>query len=303
MVPSFESFFLPFLQLMQDHKEHTLKELVSHCAKALNLTDDDKAERTKNGSTKVYDRTQWTGTYFKKAKVIESVGRGVYKITERGESLLKNSNGIIRRYDLDQYPEFCEFAYGNTKIESENNYVHSSKESKTPSEIIEEAHNELSNSLAEELLDIIKSKSAKYFERLVVKVLVEMGYGGSIEDAASVTQYSHDEGIDGIIKEDKLGLDKIYVQAKRYTDGSIGRKEIQSFVGALSGKGANKGIFITTSTFTKEAKEYTPASNIKVVLIDGEQLCKYMIEYNIGVSIKETYYVKRIDTDFFNEDE
>lgn len=128
-----------------------------------------------------------------------------------------------------------------------------------------------------------------------------MGYGGSFEDAASVTQYSHDEGIDGIIKEDKLGLDNIYVQAKRFDTGTVGRKEIQSFVGALSGKGATKGVFITTSTFTKEAKEYRPASNIKIVLIDGQQLCNYMIDFNIGVSTKQVYEVKRIDTDFFNE--
>ena len=128
-----------------------------------------------------------------------------------------------------------------------------------------------------------------------------MGYGGSFEDAASVTQYSHDEGIDGIIKEDKLGLDNIYVQAKRFDTGTVGRKEIQSFVGALSGKGATKGVFITTSTFTKEAREYRPASNIKIVLIDGQQLCNYMIDLNIGVSVKQVYEVKRIDTDFFNE--
>ena len=167
---------------------------------------------------------------------------------------------------------------------------------------MDEAYNEISEALTDELLSAIKKQSPRFFERLVIKLLVAMGYGGSFEDAASVTQYSHDEGIDGIIKEDKLGLDSVYVQAKRYDNGNIGRKEIQSFVGALSGKGATKGIFLTTSNFTQEAREYLPASNIKIILIDGKQLCNYMIEYNIGVSIKQIYEIKKIDSDFFEDE-
>lgn len=167
---------------------------------------------------------------------------------------------------------------------------------------MDDAYNEISESLIDDLLNAIKKQTPQFFERLVIKLLVAMGYGGSFKDAARVTQYSHDEGIDGIIKEDKLGLDSVYIQAKRYDNGTIGRKEIQSFVGALSGKGATKGIFLTTSTYTKEAIEYTPAPNIKIILIDGKQLCKYMIEYNIGVSTRQVYEIKRIDSDFFEEE-
>ena len=177
-----------------------------------------------------------------------------------------------------------------------------SLEEKTPSEKMSDAYNVISETLADELLIYVKRQSPKFFEKLVIRLLVAMGYGGSFEDAANVTQYSRDEGIDGVIKEDRLGLDKIYVQAKRYDSGVVGRKEIQSFVGALSGKGATKGIFITTSSFTKDALEYLPSSNIKIVLIDGAKLANYMIDYNIGVSVKQVYEIKRIDSDFFNEE-
>lgn len=167
---------------------------------------------------------------------------------------------------------------------------------------METSYKELRDELVNDLLAEIKSQSPLFFERLVIKLLVAMGYGGSFEDATNVTKYSHDEGIDGVIKEDKLGLDNIYIQAKRYDTGNVGRKELQSFVGALSGKGASKGIFITTSKFTKEASSYKPASHIKIVLIDGEQLANYMIDYNIGVSVRHTFEIKGVDSDFFIED-
>ncbi len=296
---------LPYLQGISDGNPHSTSEMAEYCANALKLTAEDKAEKTKKGNfSKYYDRTQWSGTYLRQAGLAEPCGRGKTKITALGKELLEKKPTLIDRKLLLQYPMFVEFQNRTNKTKSKTEHVATEENapSKTPQDIIDDAFTEMSDNLASELLAAIKNQSPKFFESLVIKLLVAMGYGGSFEDAASVTQYSHDEGIDGIIKEDKLGLDNIYVQAKRYDAGTIGRKEIQSFVGALSGKGATKGIFITTSTFTKEAKDYTPASNIKIVLIDGRQLCNYMIDYNIGVSIKQVYEVKKVDSDFFSEE-
>lgn len=305
MTPSFEYFMLPYLQGISDGNPHSTSEMAEYCANALKLTAADKAEKTKKGNfSKYYDRTQWSGTYLRQAGLAEPCGRGKTKITALGKELLEKKPTLIDRKLLLQYPMFVDFQNRTNKTKSKTEHVATEENapSKTPQDIIDDAFTEMSDNLASELLAAIKNQSPKFFESLVIKLLVAMGYGGSFEDAASVTQYSHDEGIDGIIKEDKLGLDNIYVQAKRYDAGTIGRKEIQSFVGALSGKGATKGIFITTSTFTKEAKDYTPASNIKIVLIDGRQLCNYMIDYNIGVSIKQVYEVKKVDSDFFSEE-
>lgn len=304
MIPNFESFILPYLICLKDGKVHTMLELTQFCATFLKLSDKDKEERTKNNNnTKLYDRTQWSGTYLRKAKLVEAVGRGAYIITKRGLDLLATNPSIINKKLLCQYPEFIAFSKAKkTHASVPSTRISNDILAKTPNEIMDEAYNEISEALIDELLSAIKKQSPRFFERLVIKLLVAMGYGGSFEDAVSVTQYSHDEGIDGIIKEDKLGLDSVYVQAKRYDNGNIGRKEIQSFVGALSGKGATKGIFLTTSNFTKEAREYLPASNIKIILIDGKQLCNYMIEYNIGVSSKQIYEIKKLDSDFFEEE-
>ncbi len=303
MVPKFENFLVPYLQLLSDEKPHTLKELVEYIATVLELSEEDKAERTKKGGiTKLYDRTQWSGTYLRKALLTEAVGRGVYIITKRGLDLIKTNPTNLDRKQLSKFPEFCDFIHKKKLDTSFPNPEVIENSDVTPFELMETSSKELRDELVGELLDEIKSQSPQFFERLVVKLLVAMGYGGSFEDAANVTKYSHDEGIDGVIKEDRLGLDNIYVQAKRYDTGNVGRKEIQSFVGALSGKGATKGIFITTSNFTKEARDYKPASNIKIVLIDGYQLANYKIDYNIGVSVRQTFEVKRIDSDFFTEE-
>lgn len=305
MVPNFESFMLPYLLCLKDGKEHTMSELTDYCAHYFKLSREDREERTKKGNnTKLYDRTQWSGTYMRKALLVESVKRGTYKITDRGSELLSTSPSHIDKKILSQYPEFIDFStkkkHGQLSQMLQDEQM--SLEEKTPSEKMSDAYNVISETLADELLIYVKRQSPKFFEKLVIRLLVAMGYGGSFEDAANVTQYSRDEGIDGVIKEDRLGLDKIYVQAKRYDSGVVGRKEIQSFVGALSGKGATKGIFITTSSFTKDALEYLPSSNIKIVLIDGAKLANYMIDYNIGVSVKQVYEIKRIDSDFFNEE-
>lgn len=302
MVPKFEYFILPYLLFLSDEKPHTLKDLTEFISSYLKLSDEDKVEMTKKGSfTKLYDRTQWSGTYLRKALLTEAVGKGKYVITKRGLDLLATNPTYIDRTLLSQYPEFLEFLGKKNSKEADDISTIEDTET-TPFELMEKSSRELRDELVNELLDAIKTQSPIFFEHLVIKLLVAMGYGGSFEDAANVTKYSHDEGIDGVIKEDRLGLDNIYIQAKRYDSGIVGRKEIQSFVGALSGKGATKGIFITTSTFTKDASDYKPASNIKIVLMDGQQLANYMIDYNIGVSVRQTFEVKRIDSDFFSEE-
>lgn len=302
MVPKFEYFILPYLLFLSDEKPHTLKDLTEFISSYLKLSDEDKVEMTKKGSfNKLYDRTQWSGTYLRKALLTEAVGKGKYVITKRGLDLLATNPTYIDRTLLSQYPEFLEFLGKKNSKEADDISTIEDTET-TPFELMEKSSRELRDELVNELLDAIKTQSPIFFEHLVIKLLVAMGYGGSFEDAANVTKYSHDEGIDGVIKEDRLGLDNIYIQAKRYDSGKVGRKEIQSFVGALSGKGATKGIFITTSTFTKDASDYKPASNIKIVLMDGQQLANYMIDYNIGVSVRQTFEVKRIDSDFFSEE-
>ena len=291
----------PYLLCLKDGKAHTMGELTEFCAQYLKLTDEDRKERTKKGSfTKLYDRTQWTGTYLRKAKAIESPQRGKYQIVPRGIELLEKFPAGVFVKSLQQFPEFLEFSKGS-KSDPNPEVMLESVDNKTPLEMIDDAFSELTKELAEELLQTIKAQTPQFFENLVVKLLVAMGYGGSLEDAASVTQLSHDEGIDGVIKEDRLGFDRIYVQAKRYGESPIGRKEIHSFVGALTGKGASKGVFITTSSFTKEALSYKPMNGIKIVLIDGVQLANYMIDLNLGVSVRQTYEIKKLDTDFFNE--
>ena len=303
MVPKFKCFILPCLKLLSDGQPHTLKELTESIANYLNLSEEDREERTKKGSvTKLYDRTKWSGTYLRKARLADSIGRGRYVITERGRNLLSKNPKYIDHGVLLQYSEFVDFAQKKNDKKPGDDPTLIAEYETTPFELMETSYKDLRDELVNDLLAEIKSQSPQFFEQLVLKLLVAMGYGGSFEDAANVTRFSHDEGIDGIIKEDRLGLDNIFIQAKRYDSGSVGRKEIQSFVGALSGKGASKGIFITTSKFTKEASTYRPASHIKIVLIDGEQLANYMIDYNIGVSIRQTFEIKGVDRDFFLED-
>ena len=207
----------------------------------------------------------------------------------------------LRVKQLKQYPEFVEFHSAGNKHDKEVDRSTNEDQSLTPEETFESAYQELRDSLASELLDSILNNTPEFFEHLVVKLLVKMGYGGSIKDAGQAIGRSGDEGIDGIIKEDKLGLDVIYIQAKRW-QGSVGRPEIQKFVGALHGQRAKKGVFITTGTFTKDAEQYVSTIDPKVVLIDGNRLVDLMIDYNLGVSTVDTYEIKKIDTDFFIEE-
>ena len=304
MVPTFDKFLYPVLKTLSDGREHTLKDLIKSLIEEFSLNNEDINETVKSGlETKLHNRMQWATTYLNKAGLVTRPMRGVNKITKLGQELLKKDIlDITPKYLSEHYSDFNKFATGNKKKDDVNLDKVIVNQDKTPSEVMEEAFDEIKSSLASELLNHVKEQSPQFFEKMVVQLLMAMGYGGSLEDAGTVTQLSHDEGIDGIIKEDKLGLDAIYIQAKRYDKGFVGRPEIQKFVGALSGQGATKGIFITTSSFTKEAMEFkSKAVGVKMVLVDGEQLCNLMIDYNIGVSPKQTFEIKRIDTDFFDE--
>ena len=304
MVPTFDKFLYPVLKTLSDGREHTLKDLIKSLIEEFSLNNEDINETVKSGlETKLHNRMQWATTYLNKAGLVTRPMRGVNKITKLGQELLKKGIlDITPKYLSEHYSDFNKFATGNKKKDDVNLDKVIVNQDKTPSEVMEEAFDEIKSSLASELLNHVKEQSPQFFEKMVVQLLMAMGYGGSLEDAGTVTQLSHDEGIDGIIKEDKLGLDAIYIQAKRYDKGFVGRPEIQKFVGALSGQGATKGIFITTSSFTKEAMEFkSKAVGVKMVLVDGEQLCNLMIDYNIGVSPKQTFEIKRIDTDFFDE--
>ncbi|WP_315968395.1 restriction endonuclease [Treponema pectinovorum] len=272
-------------------------------AEEFSLTEDELGIMIPSGTQSVfYNRVGWARTYLKKANLINSEKKGSIKITERGKQILKENPQRIDNKSLKQFDEFVEFTNKvnpkKEKIDFETEYIN-----QTPEELIDGAFQDFQKSLAEELLEKIRKVNPSFFERLVVALLVKMGYGGSIKDAGRAVGKSGDEGIDGIIKEDKLGLDVIYIQAKRWKENNIiGRPEIQKFVGALAGQGAKKGIFITASSFSKEALEYKPMNDTKVILIDGIELANLMIEYNLGVAPLHSYELKRIDSDYFEEE-
>lgn len=298
-IPKFEKFLYPFLLFLKDGDVST-SQMVDKIALYFNMTKEDLQLRTKGGNvTQLRDRVGWTRQYLRRALFISIPHNGVYRITKRGLDFLKTHTDLTID-DLMEYPEYA--AYNTSRVKKTTSSI-TQKESTvelTPTEQLEQAHETISNDLAADLLSKVMEQTPAFFEHLVVDLLVKMGYGGSNSDAARVTQLTNDEGIDGIIYEDKLGLDKIYLQAKRWTN-PVGRPVIQQFAGALVGQNASKGVFITTSSYSKEARNYVAGLHQKIVLIDGSELAKYMIEYNVGVSVKKVYEVKRIDTDYFDE--
>ena len=306
-IPDYQTFMLPLLKLLAKSEELHFSPLVHILCDEFNLTDEERAQLLPSGQmTTVKSRAGWARTYLKKAGLIEQPKRGYVKVTKRGlDTLAKNLDRIDIKY-LEQFPEFIEFRDVG-KFEDKNLdkvVIDRSKLLKpfrteySPEETLANIYENLNLLLADELLDNIKSCTPAFFERLVVELLLAMGYGGSRAEAGRAIGQSGDGGIDGIIDEDKLGLDSIYIQAKRW-EGTVGRPEIQKFVGALQGNRAHKGVFITTSDFTKEAKEYVKNISNKVVLINGFTLAKLMIENDIGVSTASTYKVKKIDSDYF----
>jgi len=304
MIPDYQSIMLPLLRYISDNKEHKMRVVTDELAKQLGVTEDEKMELLPSGAAPVfYNRTAWAKTYLKKAGLIDSPKQGIVVIKKRGHEVLKKKPNSIDVKFLKQFSEFVEFQ--TSKRDDDGVEVNSTEDTsiQTPEEALETAYQKIRKSLAQDLINKVMTLSPSFFERLVVDLLVKMGYGGSIKDAGRAIGKSGDEGIDGTIKEDKLGLDIIYIQAKRWQPGNIvGRPELQKFVGALAGQGAKKGIFITTSSFTRDALEYVPRNETKIVLIDGDQLAQFMIDYNLGVSSVNSYEVKRIDGDYFGDE-
>ena len=289
-VPDYQSLMLPLLQFAGERKDElSTVEAVDVLAKRLALTEDDLKEMLPSGIQSTFvNRVGWASTYIKKAGLLETTRRGYYRITTRGQELLKKQPKVINVKMLKQYPEFLAFQQlkgtRSTRKDIPSSGGSSDVLTATPSEALESAYENLRDELAEELLAKLKKSSPAFFERAVVDLLVKMGYGGSRTDAGKAIGKSGDGGIDGIIKEDRLGLDVVYIQAKRWDTNSVGRPEVMQFAGALQAQKATKGIFITTSTFTQEARKYVSQIGTKVVLIDGEQLTTMMIDNDVGVS-------------------
>lgn len=299
MIPDYQTCMLPLLKYAADNKEHKLADAVEDLSDQFGLTAEERRELLPSKTQEViFNRIGWARTYMKKAGLLEDIRRGVFKITERGQAVLgENLERLSTKY-LRKFDEFNEFQkkHNEKDSKSENDVISEA----TPEEMLEAGYTKLSENLVDDILVNIAKCSPSFFEHLVVDLLVHMGYGGSFSEAAQVVGKSGDEGIDGIIKEDKLGLDTIYIQAKRWK-GVVGRPEIQKFAGALLGQKASKGVFIATSSFTKEAEEYAASVDRKVVLIDGQKLASLMIEHNVGISTVRTFEIKRIDSDYFEE--
>jgi restriction system protein len=300
-IPDYQTIMLPLLKLTSDKKEHKVGDLIQALAIQFKLTDNERKELLPSGQTFVFgSRVGWARTYLKKAGLLDSHKRATVIISKRGLQVLSQNPDKIDVKFLRQFSEFVEFQ--SLKKDEEPLIANvDSNNTQTPEETLEGAYQSIRKSLSQELRKKIIEQSPAFFEKLVVELLVKMGYGGSLKDAGKATRLTNDEGIDGIIKEDKLGLDFIYIQAKRWDNQSVGRPDIQSFVGALDGQRATKGIFITTSRFAENAKEYVKTITKKVILIDGEQLAEFMIDHGLGVTTSSIFEVKKIDSDYFGE--
>jgi restriction system protein len=305
-VPDYQSVMLPLLRLTASKGgETSTAEAVEALAQELGLTEQDLREMLPSGiQPRFFNRVGWAATYMKKAGLLEATRRGHFRITSRGQELLKKRPPAINVKLLEQYPEFLEFQQLKGTRSGKNAAQGSGETSPvTPSEALEAAYQNLRDELAGELLAKLKKSSPSFFERLVVDLLVKMGYGGSRADAGKAIGKSGDGGIDGIIKEDRLGLGVVYIQAKRWESNPVGRPAVMQFAGALQAQKANKGVFITASRFTDDARKYVSQIGSKIVLIDGEQLTDLMIQHDVGVSTVSLYPVKKIDADYFDESE
>lgn len=316
-IPKYDEMYREFLDTLSDGNSHKISEIRDSLAIIFNVSNDERKELLPSGKQPLFNnRVNWTSSYLKQAGLIENSSRGVYRITDSGKKVLSSSITQIDNNVLLNFESFKEFLSRNVSASSapainisttiqdkssmQQQLVVSSE---SPQDILDDAYNKINAALIDDVLSEVMEQSPVFFENLVVKLLTQMGYGGSLEGAGTVTRTSGDEGIDGIIREDKLGFNLIYIQAKRWDRSStVGRPELQKFVGALAGQGATKGLFITTAQFTKEAKEYANKQHTtKIVLVDGVALAKLMIEYNVGVSVETTYSIKKIDSDFFDD--
>lgn len=297
-IPDYQTLMLPLLEWLSDGKVHTARQTYDHLIQLFNLTTDEANQLLPDSNQPIIEnRVGWAKTYLKKAGLVDNSKRGIWQISELGLKFLKNKPTRITNEDLMHIPEFLSFKQSSHSSPTQTNQIKVESES-TPTELMDLSYQRIRDALATEVLSAVKNCSPAFFERLVVDVMLALGYGGSRRDAGEATRIAKDGGIDGIIREDKLGLDMIYLQAKKW-EGTVGRPEIQKFVGALQGERARKGVFITTSNFSCEAIEYVKHLDSKIILISGSQLAELMIDHNVGVSTRQTYEVKQIDSDYF----
>ncbi|WP_430462753.1 restriction endonuclease [Thalassolituus sp. LLYu03] len=300
-IPDYQTLMRPVLVALSGKESMGLRKLVEELSDEFSLSDQERRQMTpSNRSTLMYNRVAWSTTYLRKAGLIESLQRGVSRITPAGKQALIDCPDRVDNTYLKRFPAFIQSSYGEYADTSSATAVVTDS-GLDPTERLEQAHEQLQRTLRDDVLELVKSQTPAFFERLIVDLMLAMGYGGWSDKAGQATQYTNDGGIDGIINEDPLGLDTIYLQAKRYTDNSVGRPEVQAFVGALEMKRARKGVFITTSRFSRDAIDYVSMIEKRVVLIDGMQLAELMIRYNLGVSVKESYLIKSIDSDYFED--
>ena len=301
-IPDYQTIMLPLLRLLEDEKEHSLGEVTDGISEKYQLSADDRTRLLESGQqTIIKNRSAWASNYLKNAGLLSSSRRGYYRITERGVKVLRSNPERIDIKFLEQFPEFVAFRQRRHGQTEGTQHPIPRPDDETPEEALDAAYQRLRGELDAALLEQVMKATPPFFERLVVELLVRMGYGGTLKDAGQAVGGSGDGGIDGIIKEDRLGLDVIYVQAKRWGT-TVGRPEIQKFAGALQGHRARKGVFITTSSFSGDAVEYAARIDSKIVLIDGAALVSYMIDHGVGVSTSRSYEVKRIDSDYFSEE-
>ena len=300
-VPDFQTWFLPLLQEFQNQKLQHIRPLYETLATKLNLTPEEKAEKLPSGKELVYkNRIGWARTYLSKAGLITSPKRGHWQITQRGLEVLATQPEQLKVRDLKQFPEFVNFHSMKPTSPNPSTPATELEDNTTPEEALESAYKSIKQSTTSELLDLIKQGTPDFFEELVVKLLLAMGYGSAVEDAGRVLGKSGDGGIDGVIAEDPLGFDSIYIQAKRW-ENTVGRPMVQAFAGSLDGVRAKKGVMITTAKYSAEAKDYVSQIEKKIVLIDGQQLVDLMFQYNLGVTPIQSFEIKRIDQDFFED--
>lgn len=300
-IPDFQALMRPVLEIHADGRDHERAPLRKELAERFELSGDEQAELLPSGNQRVFDnRLGWALTYMTKAELLIRPRRGVTRITDRGRQVLQQHPDRVDRSVLNQFDEFRGFL---SRPNTPTDEPATTRDDDTPEEAIERAHEQLTAALAEAALEKVLDADPAFFEQLVVDVLLAMGYGGSKAEAGERLGRAGDEGLDGVIREDRLGLDAIYLQAKRWDPSrAVGRPDVQAFAGALQGARASKGVFITTSTFSQQAKDFASSINSRVVLIDGQQLARLMIEHGVGVAVRHTYQIKRLDEDYFTSD-
>ncbi|ANH60735.1 restriction endonuclease [Dokdonia donghaensis] len=303
-IPDFQSIMLPMLKLLEDGSSRTLNEVMKILADYFKLSQEHLKIKVPSGQMGLFrNRVGWTRSYLKKAGLIQYPERGVYQITQIGKDFLATNPSKLRMKQLEQFPDYQEwrktFNEADTSSKQKN---YTTSEEQTPEEVLAATVKDLKNELATELLDKLKENSFQYFENFVIQLLQKMGYGEFREEASQHTGKTGDDGIDGIISQDRLGLENVYIQAKRFTNNSVGSPEIRNFIGSLALQGVTKGVFLTTSRFSSSAiQTASDSKQQKIVLIDGKELTELAIEYNLGVQIAETINIKKIDLDYFEE--